>query len=393
MRKHVRLLLQHQRDILSPAAVQALETGLQAMDEVLAARPDKAKLEQQMAALEKTANRWLKPYPHVAWRENFEVLLVALGVALAIRTFFVQPFKIPTGSMQPTLFGVTSRRLEPDFHPPTGWARVREWFEGISYVHVVAKSDGLLEAIDPPAGPPILKFWQRLVVGGRTYMIWFPPDYGAPPQGTLAARAGLFPGRFFHKGEDIVHLRIQSGDHLFVDRLTYNFRPPDRGEIVVFETRGIPEESRLRYGIPSDQFYIKRLAGLGGETLAIKEDHQVTGVPVLGTVPVGHLVVNGQPLSASTPHFQRLYSYNGASPNQLVLPYIENHYFGHAMLMNLAPDQEFPVEPNHYFVLGDNTMNSLDSRYWGDLAKSYVIGKSLFVYWPITSRFGQGYYR
>ena len=88
-----------------------------------------------MGNLETAANKWLKPYPNPAWRENIEVLLVALAVAMGIRTFFLQPFKIPTGSMQPTLFGVTSENLLADTHfkVPTGWARVREWFEGVSY--------------------------------------------------------------------------------------------------------------------------------------------------------------------------------------------------------------------------------------------------------------------
>ncbi len=71
-----------------------------------------------MAKVEDAANKWLKPYPNAAWRENVEVLLVALAVAMAIRTFFLQPFKIPTGSMQPTLFGVTS---EPDFTKIEFW--------------------------------------------------------------------------------------------------------------------------------------------------------------------------------------------------------------------------------------------------------------------------------
>ena len=73
-----------------------------------------------MENLEKAANKWLKPYPNAAWRENVEVLLVALAVAMGIRTFFLQPFKIPTGSMQPTLFGVTSENLldEAGFQDP-----------------------------------------------------------------------------------------------------------------------------------------------------------------------------------------------------------------------------------------------------------------------------------
>jgi len=90
-------------------------------------------------------------------------------------------------------------------------------------------------------------------------MIWFPPDYGEMP---LEYRAGLEPGRLYHKGQDVVNLQVQAGDHLFVDRLSYNFRKPQRGEIVVFATAGIPEEQREKFRIPGDQFYIKRLVGL-----------------------------------------------------------------------------------------------------------------------------------
>jgi signal peptidase I len=48
------------------------------------------------------------------------------------------------------------------------------------------------------------------------------------------------------------------------------------------------------------------------------------------------------------------------------------------------------VATNHLFVMGDNTMNSLDSRFWGDFPAASSIGKSFFVYWPITKRFGWG---
>jgi signal peptidase I len=124
----------------------------------------------------------------------------------------------------------------------------------------------------------------------------------------------------------------------------------------------------------------------------LKQDYEVTGVPGMGTVPVGHLVVNGQSLSASVPRFENLYSFSGASTRAKVVPFHENHYYGHAMIMGLAPGAEFHTKPGHFFVMGDNTMNSLDSRYWGDFPQNQVIGKSFFVYWPISERFGWGYH-
>src|SRR2546429_746414 len=112
MRKHVERLLNHQRDVLSPQAVEAVRAALTDLRKSVAENGEPEQLEKQMETLEKVANKWLKPYPNAAWRENIEVLLVALAVAMGIRTFFLQPFKIPTGSMQPTLFGVNS---VPDF--------------------------------------------------------------------------------------------------------------------------------------------------------------------------------------------------------------------------------------------------------------------------------------
>src|SRR6266404_6048159 len=257
MRRHVQKLLDHQRDVLSVAALQAIETGIAELHQTLRVTNDETTLEKQMENLEAVANKWLKPYPNAAFRENVEVLLVALAVAMGIRTFFLQPFKIPTGSMQPTLFGVTSEDLlkHPDFKRPTGWGAVKEWFGGVSYVHKVAKSDGELRGVNPPVRFLIFNLWQTMVVGDETYLIWFPPDYGEQP---LEMRAGLQSRPFFHKGDTIVNLRVVAGDHLFVDRLSYNFVPPKRGEIIVFATKGID-------GLRQDQFYIKRMVGMGAE--------------------------------------------------------------------------------------------------------------------------------
>ena len=371
MRNHVLKILNHQRDILSPQAIEAVQAAMASCRKAVAGNADKPALEKQMENLEKAANKWFKPYPSAAWRENVEVLLVALTVAMGIRTFFLQPFKIPTGSMQPTLYGVTSENWinEPNFKIPTGLTRVRQWFEGTSYIHLVAANDGPLETVEPPFRILIFNIWQKVVAAGKTFMIWFPPDYGAPPAGSLEGRAGLQPGQSsFTNGQDIVRLQVNAGDHLFVDRLTYNFRPPKRGEIIVFETKGI-------YGLPQDQFYIKRLVALGGDQVQLGDDR--------------HLIIDGKRLDASTPHFENVYSFNPKEPPR------DSHYSGHVNFPYLTayfqgkPDGVV-VAPDHYMVMGDNTMNSKDSRDWGDFPATNVIGKSFFVYWPITDRFGWG---
>jgi len=379
MRKHVRNILNSQRDILSPQAVQVVDGSLADLNRVIHSDTKKDTLLKQMEMLEEVANKWLKPYPNAAWRENVEVFLVALAVAMGIRTFFAQPFKIPTGSMQPTLYGVVSDNLleKPDFQIPTGLARLREWFAGVSYVDVQAKVDGTIDRVDEPFGVKVINFWQKLYIGGVAHTILFPPDYG---QGKLEDphRANLNGRHFYHKGDPVVRLRVQAGDHLFVDRLTYNFRKPTRGEIAVFQTAGI-DHPRM----PQDQFYIKRLVALGGEHVQIGDDR--------------HLRINGQRLDASTPHFENVYSFNPTKPpaESIYSGHVNETVGGQVGRMGLAPlfpaqESVFTLAPDTYMVMGDNTLNSFDSRGWGPFPAQNVIGKSFFVYWPITSRFGWG---
>src|ERR1700733_3177385 len=111
--KHYRRLLAAQSDILAAAAVAAVQVKL---DELKAAIAEghTGRINIKAEELQFAAEKNLKPHRNASYRENVEVLLVALAVAMAIRTFFLQPFKIPTGSMQPTLFGVNAT---PDFYP------------------------------------------------------------------------------------------------------------------------------------------------------------------------------------------------------------------------------------------------------------------------------------
>ena len=148
---------------------------------------------------------------------------------------------------------------------------------------------------------------QQLIVGDRAYTVWFPPD-------EFERRAGLRRGEAFEKGEDIVKLKVISGDRLFVDRFTYNFRRPRRGEIVIFASHGLPD-------LTPDTHYIKRLIGLGGEKIRIMNDR--------------HVAINGRELDASTPHFENLYTFSG--------PPREDHYSGH---VNSYVSQQFG-QPHH----------------------------------------------
>lgn len=398
MTKHVRKLLNAQRDLLSPQALDAVNAAIAQTNEAINSHADKATLEKSMEELEKTANKWLKPYPNSEWRENVEVLLVAIAVAMAIRTFFLQPFKIPTGSMQPTLFGVTTDNLaeKPDFKIPGFFGRVFDaCVKGTFYHEWIADEDGRVVGVSQPEH--FFKFINKQTIsvtynGGRTETktLWFTPDLDqSPPHGNIIAdQMARSP---FRKGEPILRFSETTGDHLFVNRLTYNFRRPMRGEIIVFKTKGIP-------GIADqNQFYIKRLVGMPGENLKLKKDYDAVFVQDSMTNSigsVGHLVVDGHELSASTPHFESVYSFAGVARDSQEFHYVKNHYAGHSLVGALARGREFNVRANHYFAMGDNTMNSADSRYWDDLPQQNVIGKSWFVYWPITfgenGRFGWG---
>ena len=394
LKRHVRKLLRHQQDVLTPQAVEGLQTALAEFGQAINAASPARELRVAMAAFEKSANKWLKPYPNAAWRENIEMLVVALAVAMAIRTFWVQPFKIPTGSMQPTLYGVNSRpnysrptshggNTDTDFVIPSRFGRFREWFAGVKYLELKAKSSGVYNGSSKPWRLLIFTIKQTFFIGGKPHTVWFPPDGGGV---TLGQRAGLEDrnsGRplntSFKAGDEVIRLRVVSGDHLFVNRVKFNFSKPDRGDIIVFETTGIK-------GLQQDQFYIKRLVGLGGEEIQLGNDR--------------HLIINGtNRVDAATPRFEFVYSFDPSAPPK------DSEFSGHvngaaarsygysSQLAPLFPDENSVVRvpEGNLIVMGDNTLNSLDGRVWGTFDERKVIGNASFIYWPISKRFGWGF--
>jgi signal peptidase I len=377
VRRQIRRLIRAQRDLLTPNDIARIQQAGTQIDQLIRSGGDKTALIQAIAQAEETANSHLKPYPHARWREHVEVLLVTAVVVLALRTFFFQPMAIPSGSAQPTLFGIVHENLihRPEIEIPNRPQRLlHSWWYGIRYYHVIAREPGELTRVEPPQR--ILPFVRKQVlhVGRQRYTVWFPPDQ-------LPERAGLRHGQRFSAGEDIIRLKVKSGDHLFVNRAVYNFRHPHRGEIIVFASHGLP-------GLMPDTHYIKRLIAFGGERVRIGDDR--------------HVVINGERLDASVPRFENVYGFNPALPPR------SSQYSGHVNgatarrygrpelaqgVTAYFPDEHttYTVRPNHYLVLGDNTLDSMDSRAWGDIPRDRVIGRSSFVFWPISDRFGWGY--
>lgn len=124
---------------------------------------------------------------------------------------------------------------------------------------------------------------------------------------------------------------LHNGQRLLVDKLTYRFRPPARGEIVVF-----------RYPADPRRKFIKRVIGLPGEEVMIRD---------------AIVYINGQPLQE---------------------PYINGPTYG-----DWGPRK---VPENGYFVLGDNRNNSDDSRFpdVGFVPRKLLMGRAVFSYWPFS---------
>lgn len=127
---------------------------------------------------------------------------------------------------------------------------------------------------------------------------------------------------------------LHDKEYLLTDKISYRFRQPARGEIVVFRA---PKNRELDY--------IKRIIALPGERIKIN---------------AGTVSINDQALKEN------------------YLGKIKNGYGGSF----LREDQEFVVPKDEYFVMGDNRSHSSDSREWGTINKQDIIGRAWLRYWP-----------
>lgn len=130
---------------------------------------------------------------------------------------------------------------------------------------------------------------------------------------------------------------FNNGDYVLTDELTYRIRPPERGEVVVFHDVSDPST-----------YLIKRIIGLPGERLVIKNN----------TVTI----------------------YNKQNPNGFVL---DESYLPAGTIT--SGDEDITLSSTTYFMMGDNRAVSYDSRSWGPLPASNIVGLVRFRLWPLSA--------
>ncbi|MBI3589455.1 MAG: signal peptidase I [Candidatus Liptonbacteria bacterium] len=141
---------------------------------------------------------------------------------------------------------------------------------------------------------------------------------------------------FLVSGESMAP-NFSNGDYLLVDELTYRLRPPERGEVIVF-----------RYPNDESTYFIKRLVGLPGETVQVKD----------GKVTI----------------------FNKLNPDGLSL---QEAYLPPGTKTN-SQGELTKLGSKEYFVLGDNRSASFDSRSWGVLKEKELVGLARFRLWPVN---------
>lgn len=375
VRKQAWFILNSQRDELQPHAREEVERGLADFDESFRSASNPTEAVAAADKLEEVAAKWLKPHEHASARENIKEFLVSSVFILAVFTFFIQPMKIPSGSAQPTLYGNVVHDLQESGERVPGLGRrVVDWFRGFGYHEWIAGEDGTLEILPERRSLGFLRS-QTFRIGKDTHTFWWPPD----PQ--LKGGCGVRSGQQFQKGDTVFRLKLQSGDRLFVDRLTYHFRRPRRGETIVFSSVDIQPTLRRYTGQPliANTHYIKRLIAVGGDRVQLGDDR--------------HLILNGKRLDKDSPGFRKVLDFKGPPEDSVYSGYVNEvvgRAYGRGGLAQFFPTAQavFTVRPRHYLAFGDNTMNSYDGRSWGDFPRTHVVGKALFTFWPFSGRFG-----
>jgi signal peptidase I len=467
--RHFRHLLRRDRDILAPELttdLQAAADGLRVVrkgrqtgeyENALAGQPAFAGFLDQVGkdgygvAVRGLVDAFeggkvgpvVPPRKRLWLRDHLEVAVVALGLAFGVRALFLQPFKIPTGSMQPTLYGihfVHSETGPPKFGPVGRFFGYLHYSR--RYVDLTVQQSGWLdvENIREVPVPIPLEDWllpqSSVNIGSVPYVLPGSPDVVRKYlRDVCVTRSRTMEDPLhFEQGELFLRGYLELGDHLFVDRTYLPFHEPERGDVTVFRTDHIRHMNGSRLNGP---YYIKRLVGMPGDELRIRHDHVEVRRP-------GEW--DFRPLTAKdNPGFGRIYSGKGGYRGHTHLggfcltddddifyiprkgdllkidvqtldcwiqkvdsdhfvPYRQGHV-GMPIMAQGVPEtlawlnacgwferveeNVYRFRYDHFLMLGDNTENSSDGRAWGTIPRANLVGRASFVWWPFTRRWGR----
>jgi signal peptidase I len=187
---------------------------------------------------------------------------------------------------------------------------------------------------DMPTVPPVENQWvETLKTIGFSVIL------------ALGIRTFVADSRFIPSGSMLPTLQVD--DRLIIDKISYRFVDPQRGDIVVFNPTAQLEKELQADGEPKyKEPFIKRVIGLPGDRVDVK---------------AGKVYINGKVLS--------------------------ENYLGEPPKYNWSSREVVPdgiVPPGNYLVLGDNRNNSYDGHYWGFLPKEKILGRAIVRFWPIN---------
>jgi signal peptidase I len=381
-----RKIYDYRKDVISEDDRVALENVIERLHHLIKSKSDiiegvKRVQGEAEAVMKRTGGSF---YPKSFLAENSEMLLFAAILAIGIRSFFLQPFKIPTNSMYPSYNGMTAEVYVGDTGPNPAERAFRLLSLGAAHHKVVAPEAGELAISTERAVVPGRK-WLVLPTKKIRYTFYIddspvsldlPLEFdirqvvdpltqnasrsmGRLPDGTRVLKTGIQ----VEEGEPAFSFDLLTGDQLFVDRFSYHFVRPDVGDPIVFRTDNLENIDRDNKG----KYYIKRAVGGPDDTIQID--------------PPG-LILNGAPaVGADAFESNRIGEENFSG---YVFPMSSRNY----PLPFWSGEEPLTIPEGNYFAMGDNSPNSADSRMWGFVPQTEIVGRAVFIYYPFSHRWG-----